>query len=241
MSKVTGTVDIKQLGTIMGIWAHPDDETFSSGGLMLQAVANGQKVICVTATRGEKGVQDPAKWPPDELGEIRTAELGKALEILGVSEHHWLEYVDGDCKDVQADEAVAQLKKLIDQYQPNTILTFGPDGLTGHPDHQAVSAWAGQAAKGHDIKVYQVAQLKDLYDKTREHSDRFDIFFNVTRPLLSEESECQIVFNLPPELLKRKCQALQAMPSQYEAMFEGLGEELFELMFSQEAFKLAPT
>jgi LmbE family N-acetylglucosaminyl deacetylase len=46
---------ISALGTIMGIWVHPDDEAYLSGGLMALARANGQRVVCVTATRGELG------------------------------------------------------------------------------------------------------------------------------------------------------------------------------------------
>jgi LmbE family N-acetylglucosaminyl deacetylase len=231
--------DIKQLGTIMGIWAHPDDETFCSGGIMAQAVMNGQQVICVTATKGEKGIQDEQKWPAETLGETRTHELAAALKILGIQHHHWLNCADGSCNTADKTEVVSQLNKLIEQYKPDSILTFGPDGLTGHPDHQAVSGWVSEAAKGTGAKVYQAAQLRSLYEETREADERFDIFFNVTRPILSEEGDCNLVFELSPELLNQKCQALQAMPSQYQKMHEGLGDELFQKMFSKEAFKLA--
>ncbi len=231
--------DIQQLGTIMGIWAHPDDETFTSGGIMAKAVENGQKVIVVTATHGEKGIQDETKWPADKLGDIRASELSKALEILGVQEHCWLDCKDGECATKATDQMSAQLSELIDKYQPDTILTFAADGLTGHPDHQAVSKWAVEAARSHDVKVYGAAQLRQAYEQTLEADERFNIFFNVTRPVLSEESECDVVLNLTPELLQKKCRALQAMPSQYEKMSTGLGQELFEKVFSQEAFKLA--
>ena len=57
----------------MGVWAHPDDETYSMAGIMATAVKNGQQVICVTATRGEAGVQDHLRWPAHKLAEDRTA------------------------------------------------------------------------------------------------------------------------------------------------------------------------
>src|SRR5687767_15747549 len=41
------------LGTVLGIWAHPDDEAYLSGGLMAMARDHGSRVVCVTATRGE--------------------------------------------------------------------------------------------------------------------------------------------------------------------------------------------
>ena len=133
--------DIAALGTILGIWAHPDDEAYLSGGLMALARANGQRVVCVTATRGELGTADPVAWPPDRLAAERTRELAECLAILGVHEHHWLDYRDGGCAAADAPTAISRLAELVAQIRPDTVLTFGPDGLTGHPDHQAVSAW----------------------------------------------------------------------------------------------------
>ena len=80
-----------ELGTILGVWAHPDDETYLSAGLMARAVRNGSRVVCVTATRGEGGSMDEEKWPPESMGEVRTAELERSLQILGVDEHVWLD------------------------------------------------------------------------------------------------------------------------------------------------------
>ena len=80
-----------------GIWAHPDDEAYLSGGLMALARDNGQRVVCVTATRGELGTPDPVAWPPDRLAAERTRELARCLAVLGVHEHHWLGYRDGEC------------------------------------------------------------------------------------------------------------------------------------------------
>ena len=84
----------------MSVWAHPDDESFLAAGVLAAAVRNGQSVICVTATRGEEGFQNTDKWPADKLSDIRTAELEAALKILGIHEHHWLNYRDGRCCDV---------------------------------------------------------------------------------------------------------------------------------------------
>ena len=56
--------DIVALGTILSIWAHPDDEAFLAGGIMAMAVDEGSRVVCVTATRGEAGSTDPERFPP---------------------------------------------------------------------------------------------------------------------------------------------------------------------------------
>ena len=56
------------LGTLLGIWAHPDDETYLSAGLMARRSVDGRRVVCVTATRGEGGSMDEERWPPDDDG-----------------------------------------------------------------------------------------------------------------------------------------------------------------------------
>ncbi len=84
------------LGTLLGIWAHPDDETYLTAGLMAQAVRDGRRVVCVTATRGEGGSMDEERWPSATMGQVREAELMRCFEILGVTEHHWLDELDVD-------------------------------------------------------------------------------------------------------------------------------------------------
>ena len=79
--------------------------------------------------------------------------------MLGVRHHHCLGYPDGGLVDVDPGSAVARLTALIDQVQPDTIVTFGPDGFTGHPDHRAVGHWATQAAAVHrSVRVLHAAK-----------------------------------------------------------------------------------
>src|SRR6478609_10639801 len=93
------------LGTILGVWAHPDDETWLSAVHMMRAIRAGQRVVCVTATRGELGSTDPERWPAgQQLAAVRTVEMEQALSRLGVTEHHWLDYPDGGCADAPEAE-----------------------------------------------------------------------------------------------------------------------------------------
>ncbi|MEA2508479.1 MAG: N-acetyl-D-myo-inositol-2-amino-2-deoxy-alpha-D-glucopyranoside deacetylase, partial [Actinomycetota bacterium] len=133
------------LGTILSVWAHPDDETYLCAGVMAQAVDEGNRVVCVTATRGEAGSQDEERWPLATLGAVREEELRAALAALGITEHEWLDYPDGGCDQIPQEEAVIKLGALFDEVQPDTVLTFGPDGMTGHPDHKAISGWTTAA------------------------------------------------------------------------------------------------
>ena len=61
-----------ELGTILGVWAHPDDETYLTAGLMARAADDGERVVCVTATKGEGGSWDEKRWPSETMGECET-------------------------------------------------------------------------------------------------------------------------------------------------------------------------
>lgn len=227
---------VASLGTIMGVWAHPDDETFNSGGIMATAAKNGQTVICITATKGEKGIQDETRWPAASLGDIRSAELQKALDLLGCEVHYWLDYQDGACAADSAERAVARISELIEEHRPDTILTFGPDGLTGHPDHQTVSAWADAASDGRQV-IYHVVEEKVVYEKyLAKAAQTANWYFNIQKPPLKPAAECEIALYLTPEIRRTKLAALQAMPSQYEKFFKTTPPELMEHLFTVECF-----
>ena len=140
----TTTTPPSALGTILSIWAHPDDETYLAGGTMAAARDHGQRVVCVTATAGELGTDDPQTWPPNRLDRVRRWEAAAAMAVLGVDEHLVLGYPDGGL-DFDDREAIARIGRLIDEVRPDTILTFGIDGMTFHPDHVAVHHWVTAA------------------------------------------------------------------------------------------------
>lgn len=234
--------DVSRLGSILGLWAHPDDETFSSGGLAILARANGQRVGCITATRGEGGVYHPEKWPADKIAQIRTDELQAAQEILGINERYWLDFVDGSCSEVADDEAMRRILPIIEAFQPDTIVTFASDGITGHDDHRAVSRWAclaaGQAKK--PIRVLCSVISAKAYEHYLQVMDKgLNIFFHIERPNLYTQSECDLALELPEEVARQKCRALQAMPSQTSDMLQKFPGEFVCQAFAQEYFVLA--
>lgn len=230
---------IKSLGNILGVWAHPDDESFLSAGLMAMAVKNGQTVACVTATKGEQGVQNEAKWPRAKLAEIRAKELDDCFAILGVKYHHWLDYPDGGCAKVNQDEAVQKVLDFIEKYQPNTVITFPPDGITGHDDHKSVSRWSRQAIKlsNKPITLLYGINTQEQYDKYfKIVDDKFNLYFNVDKPHLIPEKDCTIFLELPDDLCKVKKEVLAAQPSQTESMYEVFGEDFWLGALGSEAF-----
>jgi LmbE family N-acetylglucosaminyl deacetylase len=211
-----------QLGTLLGVWAHPDDESWLAAGLMMAARENGDRVVCVTATRGEAGVADPGRWPLAKLGAIRQKELVASLRIMDIPEHYWLDYTDGRCITVDTDEAVNKLAAIIRKVQPDTILTFGPDGLTGHDDHKTVSHWTTLAVRrtNSPARVLQAVYSLEWYERLGKKLDQqFNMFFNIKQPPLVAEDQADISFMLPPELIERKLAALRAQACQTEAMF----------------------
>lgn len=127
---------------LMVIVAHPDDESFPIGGTIAKTVAEGDEVMLVTATRGEAGISGLS---PEETGRLRERELRAACDVLGVSALHLLDYVDGTLDRVDAPVAIDQLLALIRAFRPDAIITFGPDGISGHPDHLAVHRWTTAA------------------------------------------------------------------------------------------------
>ena len=236
MIRITTADDVKNLGTILFIGAHPDDETFTAGGLLAAAVQNGQTVIVLTASRGEGGVQDEARWPQAQLGDIRTTELENALKILGCQHHYWLDYKDGGCAGDDAGRAVERIKELVTEHHVDTILTFGPDGLTGHPDHQTVSAWA-KTACGSQAQVYYVVEELDGYEKYMKPAGKaVNWYYNIENPPMKLAADCEIALKLTPELRDIKLRALQAMPSQYEKFFTSTPASLLEHLFTVECF-----
>jgi hypothetical protein len=151
---------------------------YLSGGLMAMAHDRGQRVVCVTATLGEHGTPDPQRWPPGRLARTRAAELRASLAVLGVTEHHLLGLPDGRCADQPFDTVVDQLVTIIDDVRPDTILTFGPDGFTGHSDHQTISAWAAaaraRAATG--ARLLYASTTAEFIDRWQHVYDRLDVF-----------------------------------------------------------------
>jgi LmbE family N-acetylglucosaminyl deacetylase len=240
MTKVSSNQDIKKLGTILSVWAHPDDETLACAGIMASAVARGQKVVCVTATRGEAGSQDNGLWPPSKLGDIRAKELQSALAILGIKHHHWLGFLDGKCADVDESIAADALHQLIQEHKPTSILTFGANGLTGHPDHSSVSRWVDVAVSRclDKPQIYHAVILQEQYDQYLDRIDKkINIFFNIDRPPLMQPEACDITYCCSDKAIcTKKRRAIAAMPSQQKIMLDNFDAQFIDKAFMYEAF-----
>ena len=233
--------DPAQLGTILGVWAHPDDEAYLSAGIMAAAVDAGNRVVCVTATRGEGGSLDHDRWPPETLASVRTAELDACLAVLGVREHMWLDYPDGGCSDVPADEAVARLIDVVTDVRPDTVLTFGPDGMTWHSDHITVSSWtsaAVQQAAPHGARLMYATKTPEWADAFLTVVDADQVMMSDQLPPVTPVEDLAVNVVLAGSELERKYKAMLSQPSQVEVLLQSMGEQEYCRFLADESFRL---
>ena len=232
---------VEELGTILGIWAHPDDEAYLSAALMAAARRNGQRVVVVTATKGEAGTWDEERWPTPKMGEIRDAELMRCLEILGVKEHHWLGVYDGTADKVALEDGVALVQPFIEEVRPDTVITFGPEGMTGHLDHIAVSAWTTEAFRRAAVpgaSLLYATQTQAFADRWVDYLNRFNVFGPGTPPITPED-ELEVDLQIGPDLLELKVQAVMAHDSQIDGMTSVFGPDWIRQSQQAEYFRLA--
>jgi LmbE family N-acetylglucosaminyl deacetylase len=240
--RTTRTPGVSSLGTILSIWAHPDDETYLAAGLMAAARDHGQRVVCVSATLGERGTPDPEMWPELRLGQVRRWEAAAAMTVLGVDEHHILGLPDGDLAALDS-VGFAWAARLIDHLRPDTILTFGPDGITFHPDHIAVHRWVTQAwadGGGRSRLLYAAPSMEHLAE-FGELYEQWDMYMSDERPAGVPSDDLAVHVRLAGWQLDRKITALRAMASQTSGLIAMLGADVYAAQVAEESFVDART
>ena len=243
MALTTGPATDGNLGSILAVFAHPDDEAYLCGALMSLAVDAGRRVMCVTATRGELGFPDDDPRSIAERKAVRSAELDACLSVLGVREHQWLEYPDGGCIDVPDEEPVARLRAVMDEMRPDTVLTFGPDGGTYHDDHITIGRWTTLACRASDAAPRLLYQTK-----TPEWNKKFTTAFDIDQimmvegaaPIVTPIEDIAVWFSADTDLAERKATALRCQVSQTSGIVEQLGFETYADLVRDEFFR-APT
>jgi len=121
---------------LLGVFAHPDDEVFCVGGTIARCAEAGAETAVVSLTQGEAGViRDAAAATRRTLGAVRSTELARAADALGVHQATCLNLGDGCLEHHDLAEIAATARTVIEQFEPDVVVTFGPDGAFGHPDH----------------------------------------------------------------------------------------------------------
>lgn len=144
---------------LLCVTAHPDDEAAAFGGALLLYRSRGVETYVISLTAGEAGSRGGAK-SRDELAEVRRAEFAAACEVLKVSHGEVLGYPDGGLYQVRLGRPTADLAGRIRRIRPQVLITFGPDGITGHADHAMASLFATMAFHWAARNDWFVEQLK---------------------------------------------------------------------------------
>ena len=126
--------------TWLGVFGHPDDETSASAGTMVKWIEAGNEVYIVTATGGEEGTLGTGGQviERNKLGSVREAELRKNLNMYGANPPFLLRYRAQDWDKDDPHILSMKVLDIIHLVEPDIIVTFGPSGLSNHPDHIAI-------------------------------------------------------------------------------------------------------
>src|SRR2546421_6018019 len=125
---------------LLCVFAHPDDESLGNGGILAKYTAEGIETSLIVATRGERGWWGNEEEYPglEAFGKRREAEVLAAAKVLGLRQVESLDYVDGELDQADPAEAIAKIVGHLRSVRPDVVVTFGPDGAYGHPDHIAI-------------------------------------------------------------------------------------------------------
>jgi LmbE family N-acetylglucosaminyl deacetylase len=121
---------------VLGVFAHPDDEVFCAGGTLARCAQAGAVTALVCLTRGEGGrIRDAGVATRRTLGAVRAEELRRAAHELGVEHVVCLDLGDGRLETLPPDDLAAVVRDAVEDFSPDVVITWGPDGGTGHGDH----------------------------------------------------------------------------------------------------------
>ncbi|MCH8284017.1 MAG: PIG-L family deacetylase [Chloroflexi bacterium] len=132
---------------ILGVFAHPDDETSGAGGTFTRYAREGVEIVVATATRGEQGHlgTGDSKIRRAELPQVRERELRQVLQSYGARPPVFLGYRDQEVKDADFAELTGKVHRVMMDTRPDVVITFGPRGISDHDDHVTVHRAAVEA------------------------------------------------------------------------------------------------
>ena len=153
-------------GGLAAVLAHPDDESFGCAGALAVAHAAGDTTRLLVVTRGEAGTPDGMADPA--FGDQREAELICAAKEIGLDEVSLLDgFPDGGVADQPFDQLVDDIAAWLADRRPAAVITFGPHGVTGHPDHIVVgnaTRWAVERLSEAGIAPNAVYVISPVFD-----------------------------------------------------------------------------
>jgi LmbE family N-acetylglucosaminyl deacetylase len=146
---------------VVCVVAHPDDDTYGVAGSLALHAGPDLELTVVMTTSGEAGlIADASLATRESLGRVREAEDRESWRALGLDpEIHFLRHPDGGVAGLGHEGLLASYLGILREARPDVVVTFGPDGVTGHADHVAVGAAADAAFREARAEGLEVRRL----------------------------------------------------------------------------------
>lgn len=192
---------------LLCVFAHPDDEVFCAGGSLARYSAQGCEIMVVSATKGDAGqIRDANIATRRTLGSVRAGEFQRSCQHLGVQHAVCLDYGDGTLKNLDLQVLVAEVVRIIREFRPEVVITFGPDGAYGHPDHiaigEATTIACTLAGDPHQFPLQIVDGLQAFTPARLYHSffprSRMLMLQTLSRWLVGRQSRSGIITQIDP-------------------------------------------
>ncbi|MGH2635578.1 MAG: PIG-L deacetylase family protein [Actinomycetota bacterium] len=236
------------------VFAHPDDDTYGVAGALAVHAGSGVEVTVILTTSGEAGlIADASLARRESLGAVREDEDRASWEALGLRPAiHFLRHPDGGVAEIRSEELVAQYLPILLEARPDVVITFGPDGVTGHADHVAVGGAATaafraarEAGAGGFHRLLHVAIPQSSLDRFNEllrgrGLDEIDSAQEfqprgVPDSTIGVVVDCSSVFERKLEALRRHRTQAELEDVPFEMWSDLLGEEAFVVAFPDAA------
>lgn len=220
--------------TLLVAVAHPDDETFGCGSLLMHAAARGVRTVVVCATRGEAGeVETDVPVPAGGVGELRESELRAAAAALGVADVELLPFADSgltgaadpdSLAGTPFDEVVDTLRGCLDRHRPDVVVTL--DGSDGHRDHVRVRDAMTALILGTATPLYLQCLPRSLMHAWIRHhaADEGKVAYTTLPEIGTPDEDMTTVIDTAGLLSRRR--AAIALHRSQRSPFEGLPDDV---------------
>jgi LmbE family N-acetylglucosaminyl deacetylase len=232
------------------VFAHPDDDTYGVAGSLALHANDELHLTVIMATSGGAGrIADPSLATRETLGAVREAEDVASWRALGFDpDVRFLRHPDGGLARIPREQLVFEVRDLLEETAPEVVVTFGPDGITGHEDHVAIGAVATEAFHATRTSSSGRAFSRLLHNVVPQSSlDRLNELFrerglepmDPTQPFMPRgvpdrtigvRVDCSSVY-------ERKLEAIRCHKTQAE--LEDVPYDLWPEMLSTESFTVA--
>ncbi len=218
----------------LGIFAHPDDETSASAGTMVRWIEEGGKVYIVTATGGEEGSLGTGGEVIErkDLAKVRESELRKNLLLYGANAPFLLGYRDQDLNKENIEDVSLRLLEIMHIVKPDIVATFGPSGISNHPDHIAIHK---ASLLAHEW--YAESQLQSQVPLLIYPTLPIEVAEQYGLELSDDEKKIDVEVNIESSMDK-KIQGLRNYKSQQDA--QDFAERLSKSVDKKECFAVSP-